>query len=107
MANIWDLLSSAFHTTAENDSISMLYILYQGALFITSVFGPGAILMMMAGAMAVAFQWNDAYIWCILINFIPVAIFTILCFFASSKVQVRVNSSTLLKILALMLFHAV
>lgn len=41
MANIMDLLESWRHTTAINDYISLLYVTYQAAIFVSSLLGTG------------------------------------------------------------------
>jgi len=90
MANVMDLLQSWRHTTKINSSLSILYILYQSLLLGASIVGPGTIFMMIVGAMQVALQnlVNWDLIWICVINLIPILIFIVLCFFASSAIQV-------------------
>ena len=49
LANVMDLLSDYSNTVAVNSNISMLYIVYQVALMIATLVGPGTVLMMIAG----------------------------------------------------------
>lgn len=86
MANVWDLLMSSFETTASNDSISMLYMIYQFGLFGATIIGPGTIFMMMAGALTVALKVN--FILSAILNLIPVLVFIVLCYWTSEKIQV-------------------
>jgi len=51
MANILDLLTSWKQTVKKNSSISMLYILYQLFIFISSILGPATIILLIAGAL--------------------------------------------------------
>ena len=49
LANVMDLLSDYSNTVAVNSNISMLYIIYQVALMVATLLGPGTVLMMIAG----------------------------------------------------------
>ncbi|CAH1795045.1 unnamed protein product [Owenia fusiformis] len=51
LANILDLLMSAKQTTKMNDNISWLYMAYQGALFGSSILGPGTVFLVIVGAL--------------------------------------------------------
>lgn len=49
LANVMDLLADYSNTVAVNSNISLLYIVYQVALMIATLIGPGTVLMMIAG----------------------------------------------------------
>lgn len=51
MANILDLLTSWRSTVKKNSSLSMLYILYQLLIFVSSILGPATIILLIAGAL--------------------------------------------------------
>ena len=92
MANVLDLLLSWKHTTTINENISFLYIVYQTALLVASLIGPGTIFLMIIGAVDVALDVENKDLKLVLtlvLNFIPVFIFIYLCYATSTDVQVR------------------
>lgn len=86
MANIIDLLSSSKHTVKKNDNISSLYILYQSGLMLGTILSPGTIFLMLVGAMNSSLELrNDISFY---INFAPVFVFVLICFFTETKWQI-------------------
>jgi chitin synthase len=90
MANIADLVFSWRRTTAVNESLSWVYMLYQFVMLLASILGPGIIFLMMIGALRLALEnvFNIAFWGSAVLNLVPVAIFVILCFYTKSEVQV-------------------
>ncbi|XP_060583228.1 chitin synthase chs-1-like [Ruditapes philippinarum] len=86
--NIIDLLADYKNTVYVNSNISMLYILYQGALLLSTIVGPATVLMMIAGANMVVFKVT--VIWGYVIALAPAIFFFILCFYVKAKTQVQV-----------------
>lgn len=63
-----------------------IVLTFQFGLMIGSILGPGTIFLMLVGAFATAFnlgQW-DSFV----LNFVPIGIFLVVCYFCKSDVQV-------------------
>jgi len=88
MANVFDLLKSWRQTTKVNENISMLYIFYQALLLGSSIVGPGTIFMMIVGSLDIALGGRLPLMWCFPINFVPLMIFILMCYFTKTKTQV-------------------
>lgn len=86
--NIIDLLADYKNTVYVNSNISMLYILYQGALLLSTIVGPATVLMMIAGANMVVFRVT--VIWGFVISLAPAIFYFIICFYVKSKVQIQI-----------------
>jgi len=85
MANILDLLSDAKRTVKINNNISYLYIVYQGALFLGSILGPGSIFLMLVGAFVAAFKidnWTS-----FLYNVVPILTYMFICYVCKENIQ--------------------
>lgn len=88
MANIMDLLVDYKRTIANNNNISLLYVVYQILLMGGTILGPGTIFLMLVGAFVAAFQidnWTSFYF-----NLIPILIFMFVCLACKSEVQLFV-----------------
>jgi chitin synthase len=88
MANIMDLLSNSKQTVKINNNISYLYIVYQGALFLGSILGPGSIFLMLVGAFVAAFRidnWTS-----FLYNIVPILVYMFVCYFCKERIQLTV-----------------
>ncbi|KAL4229437.1 chitin synthase I [Mactra antiquata] len=86
--NIVDLLADYKNTVYVNTNISMLYILYQGGLLLSTVVGPATVLMMIATANTVVFKVS--IIWGYVIALAPAVFYFIVCFYVKPKVQIQV-----------------
>ncbi|CAG2164675.1 unnamed protein product [Oppiella nova] len=86
--NIWDLLAESKRTVRVNDNISRLYIIYQFALMVGTVFGPGTIFLMIVGAMNTTLGL-PSYL-CLLISGLPILVFIFVCFWTKSDTQIKV-----------------
>ncbi|XP_052804939.1 uncharacterized protein LOC128234627 isoform X2 [Mya arenaria] len=86
--NIIDLLADYQNTVYINTNISMLYIIYQGALLLSTSIGPATVLMMIASANLIVF--GTSLIWAYIIALLPAVFFCIICFFTKPKVQIQV-----------------
>ncbi|XP_067661074.1 chitin synthase chs-2-like [Haliotis asinina] len=86
MANILDLLQSSATARRANNDISLLYILYQGLLFVSSVLTPGTIFLIIFSAINTAYPELPLY-GAMLLNLLPMVIFTILIFTAKDDIQ--------------------
>ena len=85
-ANVMDLLGSARRTVKANDNISMLYMLYQGSIFVSSIFGPASIFMMISGSLATV--TGLALVWATIIILIPIVAFMLIALLCKQKTQV-------------------
>ena len=85
--NIWDLLRNYKRTVQINDNISRLYILYQFALIIGTVFAPGTIFLMIVGAMNTSFKLNNQL--CLLFSGVPILVFIVVCFYTKNDTQIK------------------
>uniref|UniRef100_A0A2C9K7F9 chitin synthase n=1 Tax=Biomphalaria glabrata TaxID=6526 RepID=A0A2C9K7F9_BIOGL len=87
IANIMDLLENWRSTTKKNKDITILYIIYQLVLFLSGMLTPGTTFLLILSALNTAYPDIPLY-GALLINLVPVVLFTILCFKASSDTQV-------------------
>uniref|UniRef100_A0A914VNP4 chitin synthase n=1 Tax=Plectus sambesii TaxID=2011161 RepID=A0A914VNP4_9BILA len=85
IANTIDLLADFKRASANNDSISRLYILYQMMVIMFSLIGPAIIFTMLVFAQTAAFGVDSQTM--LIYNIIPVVTFALLCFIAGSKAQ--------------------
>ncbi|XP_054158315.1 chitin synthase chs-2-like [Oppia nitens] len=77
MANIMDLLGDYKQTIAVNNNISKLYVLYQAMMMIGTVLSPGTIFLMVVGAVNIVLGYTTDV--SIVLNLIPVLLFSIVC----------------------------
>ena len=88
MANVLDLLLDWKNVIKKNQNISCLYIMYQGFMMASSIVTPGTVFLLIAGAINVAFP-DVTLTLSLVLNFIPVIILFILCFFVRNEIQVK------------------
>ncbi|CAG5127298.1 unnamed protein product, partial [Candidula unifasciata] len=81
-----DLLESWKTVTKKNEDISLLYIAYQFAMMASSILTPGTIFIMIVGAINTAYPEIPLF-GSLLVNAIPVAIFSLLVFTSKSSIQ--------------------
>ena len=84
---IWHEIIYPTHMSALL-SLCSLYLGYQTLLLITAILGPSTIFLMLVEALAVATSitpWTSFYL-----NVFPIVGFTLLCFVATTKVQVHI-----------------
>ncbi|XP_063422773.1 chitin synthase chs-2-like [Mytilus trossulus] len=86
IANIMDLLTDARNTVSINNNISWLFMIYQGALMLSTLIGPSTVIMMIAGAYLTVFQMNLLTSYAIALS--PAILYTILCFTVKPKYQI-------------------
>ncbi|CAC5381736.1 CHS1 [Mytilus coruscus] len=86
IANIMDLLTDAKNTVSINNNISWLFMIYQGALMLSTLIGPATVIMMIAGAYLTVFQINLLTSYTIALS--PAILYTILCFTVKPKYQI-------------------
>ena len=85
IANIMDLLGDAKNVVKKNDDISHLYVVYQIAMMVGTLLGPGSIFLMLVGAFELAFKMEA---WtAFALNMVPCVAFCILCLFGKTKHQ--------------------
>ena len=87
MANLLDLLKNGNRVRKINQNFSLLYIFYHLCLFISSILTPGAIFLLIMGAILTAFPAIEPWL-ALLLNLLPVAIFIISIFLAKEDTQV-------------------
>ncbi|KAK6181610.1 hypothetical protein SNE40_009432 [Patella caerulea] len=85
LANIMDLLNDYKSTIAVNNNISILYIIYQGTLMVSTVLGPATVLMMIAGAYTTVFKLPIVYSY--LISLAPTIVYVIICLKTKAQTQ--------------------
>ncbi|CAI4232245.1 unnamed protein product [Auanema sp. JU1783] len=88
IANIIDLLRDYKNVVSVNESISIWYIIYQVVMLISSILGPGTIFLMIVGAISISFKIDTN--WALLVVFLPVSIFCIVCLVAKPETQLLV-----------------
>ena len=86
IANIMDLLADAKNTVSINNNISWLYMIYQGALMVSTMIGPATVIMMISGAYLTVFKLDLLTSYAIALS--PAIIYTILCFTVKAKYQI-------------------
>ncbi|KAK3602567.1 hypothetical protein CHS0354_021163 [Potamilus streckersoni] len=88
MANILDLILDWKHVVKINTNISRMYIFYQTFLLFTSILTPGTILLMIVGALTMAFKALPLWV-ALLVTILPLAAFIAICFNARTKTQLK------------------
>nr|KAG5714884.1 hypothetical protein BaRGS_000372 [Batillaria attramentaria] len=86
MANIMDLLQSWQHLIKINENMSVLYMIYQLLLFVSSLLTPATIFLLIVGAINTAFPEIDL-MQALFLNLAPVLLFLVVCLTARSKIQ--------------------
>lgn len=94
MANILDLLLDWKYVKKNNDSISMLYIIYHIFLFVSSLLTPGTIFLLIMGAIITAFPAIQPWL-ALVLNMLPVGVLIVSIFLTKEDTQVYniLNSS--------------
>ncbi|XP_050407589.1 chitin synthase chs-1 [Patella vulgata] len=85
LANIMDLLNDYKNTVAVNNNISILYIIYQGTLMVSTILGPATVIMMIAGAYSAVFKLPVVYSY--LISLAPTIVYVIICLKSKAQTQ--------------------
>jgi chitin synthase len=91
MANIMDLLKDTKHTTHVNENISKLYMFYQAVLFVSTILGPGTILLTIASALRTVFSTltiAESYT----ISILPALFYIIVCLKTKSNTQIAIGA---------------
>ncbi len=91
MANIMDLLRDTKHTTYVNENISKLYMFYQAVLFVSTILGPGTILLTIASALRTVFSTltiAESYT----ISVLPAIFYIIICLKTKSNTQIAIGA---------------
>ena len=61
MANLTELCTSARQVIANNDAVSILFILYQAAMIFSTVIAPGTVILVMTAGTTYAFDTSQDY----------------------------------------------
>lgn len=91
MANILDLLKDTKHTTYVNENISKIYMFYQAVLFVSTILGPGTILLTIASALRTVFSTltiAESY----MISVLPSVFYIIVCLKTKSNTQIAIGA---------------
>ncbi len=91
MANIMDLLRDTKHTTYVNENISKLYMFYQAVLFVSTILGPGTILLTIASALRTVFSTltiAESY----MISVLPAIFYIIVCLKTKANTQIAIGA---------------
>ena len=80
---------NARYTAKKNENISMIYMMYQGFLFASSILGPATIFMLVVGAFEAAFMIDPVISFCL--GLVPLVIFMVICFQAKNNIQVPLS----------------
>jgi chitin synthase len=91
MANIMDLLKDTKHTTCVNENISKLYMFYQAVLFVSTILGPGTILLTIASALRTVFSTltiAESY----MISVLPALFYIIVCIKTKANTQIAIGA---------------
>ncbi|CAF1323989.1 unnamed protein product [Adineta steineri] len=91
MANIMDLLKDTKHTTHVNENISKVYMFYQAVLFVSTILGPGTILLTIASALRTVFSTltiAESYT----ISILPAIFYIIVCLKTKANTQIAIGA---------------
>lgn len=91
MANIMDLLKDTKHTTYVNENISKLYMFYQAVLFVSTILGPGTILLTIASALRTVFSTltiAESYV----ISILPAFFYIVICLKTKASTQIAIGA---------------
>ncbi|VDH91877.1 chitin synthase, partial [Mytilus galloprovincialis] len=88
LANIIDLILDWKNLTKNNENISMLYIIYQVFLLISTLITPGTIFMLILGGIIVGFDVIPPWL-ALVLNIAPVGIFLLMCLYTSEERQIQ------------------
>ncbi|CAF0891844.1 unnamed protein product [Rotaria sp. Silwood1] len=91
MANIIDLLKDTKHTTYVNENISKLYMFYQAVLFVSTILGPGTILLTIASALRTVFSTltiAESYT----ISILPALFYILVCLKTKANTQIAIGA---------------
>ncbi|UJR10460.1 hypothetical protein I4U23_014664 [Adineta vaga] len=91
MANIMDLLKDTKHTTHVNENISKLYMFYQAVLFVSTILGPGTILLTIASALRTVFSTltiAESYT----ISILPAIFYILICVKTKASTQISIGA---------------
>lgn len=91
MANIMDLLKDTKHTTYVNENISKLYMFYQAVLFVSTILGPGTILLTIASALRTVFS-NLTIAESYTISILPALFYIFVCLKTKSNTQIAIGA---------------
>lgn len=61
MANLTELCTNAGEVIANNDAVSILFILYQAAMVFSTIIAPGTVILVMAAGISYAFNTSKDY----------------------------------------------
>ncbi|CAI9738242.1 Hypothetical predicted protein [Octopus vulgaris] len=88
LANTYDILSDWRTVVKQNNSISLIYLMYQAVLMAISFISPGTIFVLLVGAINRAFpalSLTSTF----LLNLVPIVIMILLCKYASTDTQLN------------------
>jgi len=91
MANIMDLLKDTKHTTYVNENVSKLYMFYQAVLFVSTILGPGTILLTIASALRTVFSTltiAESYT----ISVLPAIFYMVICLKTKASTQIAIGA---------------
>ncbi|CAF1342892.1 unnamed protein product, partial [Didymodactylos carnosus] len=91
MANIIDLLKDSRHTIHVNDNVSKLFMLYQAVLFVSTVLGPGTILLTIASALRTVFS-NLTLAESYTLAVMPAIFYIIICLKTKVNTQIAIGA---------------
>lgn len=90
MANILDLLLSQKRTTRHNSNISLLYVIYQWILFLSTILGPALVLLAMKSAVTTIIKYAIANWIQYVIIYLPTVLFVYICLKCKTQTQLTV-----------------
>ncbi len=91
MANIMDLLKDTKRTTHVNENVSKLYMFYQAVLFVSTILGPGTILLTIASALRTVFSTltiAESYT----ISILPAIFYILVCLKTKANTQIAIGA---------------
>ncbi|XP_063437912.1 uncharacterized protein LOC134718963 [Mytilus trossulus] len=85
IANLYLLLKEAKIVRKLNQGISIWFLVYQAALLVSTVLGPSTVMLIISGGLAYA--WGLEVITTVIVQFILVVLYGIICIKTSQKTQ--------------------
>ncbi|KAK6184985.1 hypothetical protein SNE40_007319 [Patella caerulea] len=87
IANLMLILRKWYLITSFNHRVSILFIIYQGALLLSTLIGPSTIVLLVSGGLA--YSWNTDVVTSMVLQLLTSIVFVGICLKATSTVQLQ------------------
>ena len=91
LANLWLLISGIKEIPQNNDTISVLFILFQALIVFSTIISPATVILIIASGLQSAYKFSDELVFFIITVLVIVSVlYGAVCLFASPKTQIDV-----------------